>query len=221
MIKRLEVSDKENETSEKSAGLNYLPEAKKISFGERLTRNLALAGMMILTITAVRNAKMPDGKTVLTAIQNTVDHQWDDNLGKISFVSNIFPEAVSVFFAESLDIPLVAPCFGVISHPWSVTMPYLSYTSDDRKVYSVASGQVMGLGHGLNEEKIVRIRYADGIEALYYQLADLNVSEGDFVDVNTCIGECLEDGQTVIEIRKDGLPIDPTEWMKPRISNQL
>ena len=101
MIKEIKKGFESAEYRNTSQGkLTYLPEKETKSYAEKLTRNIALAFILVLVVSAIRNAKLPDGKTVMSAIQGTVDQQWDESLGKISFVSNMFPEAVSVFFSH-------------------------------------------------------------------------------------------------------------------------
>ena len=191
-----------------------------VHWSEKLARNLALAGMLVLTVTAVRNARLPSGATVLTAVQEMVDTDWDDHLGKISFVSNLIPETVAVFFESPLEAEWIAPCFGEVDHPWSQAEPYVGYTAGDRRVFAIASGQVMSLAHGPEEELILRVRQEGGIEALYYNLASVNVSEGDTVSEKTCLGEALPDG-ALIEVRRAGRAIDPTAALSPRGEDSL
>ena len=196
---------------EKGGTVTYLPTEEKPHFADRLSRNLALAGMLILSITAVRNAQLPSGQTVLTAVQDIIEGNWDESLGKISFVSNLLPETVSVFFDAAPRADLTAPCFGgFVSHFWQEDEPYLGYTSEDRRVFSVAPGQVMSLAHGPGEEKILRVRQDDGLETLYYNLASVNVTEGARVNADTCLGETIPGAETVVEVRRAGRAIDPT-----------
>lgn len=186
------------------------------SFGEHLTRNLALAGMLVLTVAAVRTASLPSGQTVLAAVQDMINGPWDDHLGKIDFVSNFFPETVSVFFDTSASASLTAPCFGEVRHTWTNTEPYISYQSSDGRVYAAAAGQVMSVAHGPSEELILRVRHEDGLETLYYNLAEVRVREGDPVTDETCLGILLPAQDAAIEVRRSGLPIDPDALLKPR-----
>ena len=186
-------------------------------FGERLARNLALAGMVLLTVMAARNAKLPEGQTVLSAVQDMVEGNWDETLGKISFVSNLIPESVSVFFQSDFSEHfLSAPCFGTLTHGYSADEPYLGYQCADGKVYSAASGQVMSIAHGENEERILRIRHDNGLETLYYNLADTFVQEGDQVAADTCIAQAMADQTVMMEVKRDGLTIDPSAAVAER-----
>ena len=209
---------KRGETAEpaRDTGAACRHTAKKSCWGEKLARNCAFAGMLTLMVVGVRNAQLPSGRTVLTAVQEMIDANWDSGLGKISFVSNLLPESMAVFFESDLSAELTAPCFGPVVHAWSETEPYLGYGADNGKVYAVSAGQVMSVAHGLEEERIVRLRHEDGLESLYYNLASVNVREGDEVNAQTCLGTTLAGRQALVEVRRAGRAIDPTELLSLR-----
>ncbi len=217
MIKK--ISDMSNAPSpaEKKEEIIYLPPSDQPRFADRLARNVALAGMLILAVTAVRNAKLPTGQTVLTYVQAMIEDNWDESIGKISFVSNLLPETVAVFFDTSAAPALTVPCLGAsLTHAWSEGEPYLGYTAEDQRVYAALEGQVMSVAHGPGEEKILRIRHDNGLETLYYNLASLRVEEGEQVTKDTCLGEKLPASQAVVEVRRAGRAIDPTALFSPR-----
>ena len=213
MIKRVAGTAPENQPEQPEITC-ALPD--KPRWGERLARNVALAGLLMVTVAAMRNAELPSGGTVLTAVRQMIDGEWDGGaLGKISFVGSFLPETVAVFFETAPDAALTAPCFGSLSHAWTAEEPYLGYDSQDKRVYAVAPGQVMSLYHGPEEEYILRVRHDDGLETMYYALASVFVSEGDAVSVRTCLGRALPEG-VVIEVRRAGRAIDPTALITER-----
>ena len=203
------------EQRETAAQPEESPARDKTAWTEKLARNLALAGMLVLIVTAVRNDCLPSGQTVLSAVQSLIDTGWDDSVGKISFVSNLLPDAVSVFFETPLSEEWTAPCFGTAVHAWSREEPYLGYEATDSRVFAMADGQVMSVAHGPDEERILRVRQENGLEVMYYNLSALNVREGDQVKKDQCIAASLPQG-VAVEIRRAGRPIDPTEYIKPR-----
>lgn len=209
MMKRVEAAAQREQPEITHA----LPE--KPRWGERLARNAALAGLLMVTVAAMRNAELPNGGTVLTAVRQAVDGEWDGHLGKISFVGRFLPETVAVFFESAPDAELTAPCFGSLSHAWTAEEPYLGYAGQDKRVFAVAAGQVMSVYHGSDEEYILRVRHDDGLETMYYALSSVAVSEGEAVSVSTCLGQALPEG-AVIEVRRAGRAIDPTDLMAER-----
>ena len=190
--------------------------AEKTRWGEKLARNCAFVGILTLMVVSVRNAQLPTGQTVLTAVQEMIDASWDSSLGKISFVSNLLPESMAVFFESDLNAELTAPCFGPVVHAWSEKEPYLGYSATNGNVYAVSTGQVMSVAHGLEEERVVRVRHDNGLESLYYNLASVNIREGDEVSAQTCLGTALAGRQALVEVRRAGRAIDPTELLTLR-----
>ena len=187
--------------------------AEKSRWGEKLARNFAFVGILTLMVVSVRNAQLPTGQTVLTAVQEMIDASWDGSLGKISFVSNLLPESMAVFFESDLSAKLTAPCFGPVVHAWSDKEPYLGYSAANGNVFAVSAGQVMSVAHGLEEEKIVRVRHENGLESLYYNLASVNIREGDEVSAQTCLGTALAGQQALVEVRRAGRAINPTDLL--------
>ncbi len=217
MIKSI-VNDQEQRENVKIDERHISPAS--FIWGEKLARNMALAVLLLLTVVSVRNAELPTGETVLTAVQEMIDSDWDEHLGKIDFVSNMFPETVSVFFDTAPAASLSAPCFGLVSHAWTRDEPYIGYKSDDGKVYAAGKGQIMSLAHGPMEERIVRIRHEDGVETLYYGLDHVSVHEGDQVTDKTCIGTVKAGLDAAVEVRRAGVPVDPTGLLAPRSVEQ-
>ncbi|MBR3017508.1 MAG: M23 family metallopeptidase [Clostridia bacterium] len=212
MIKPMEC----RETEEKKSGIVYRQEADKTRWGEKLARNFAFAGILTLAVVTVRNAQLPTGKTVLTAVQEIIDADWDKSLGTISFVSNLLPESMAVFFETDMQAILTAPCMGNIAHAWSEEEPYIGYSTVNGRVYAVSDGQVMSVAHGLEEERVVRVRHENGLESMYYNLASVNVREGDEVTAQTCLGTVLPEKQALLEVRRAGRAVDPASWLTPR-----
>lgn len=205
MIKEMK---KQDETERKAFLPEYAENESKPRFSERLARNMALAGMIVLTVTAMRNAELPSGDTVLTAVRQIVETDWGEGLGKIRFVTNLLPETTAVFFSDPLDCALTAPCFGESTHPWSESEPYLAYRPENQLVYAAADGEVMSIAHGPEEERILRIRHTDSIETMYYNLSEIRVREGDQVTPSTCLGTVQKGKEAVFEVRRAGSAVE-------------
>ena len=188
----------------------------KISFSQRLTRNMALAASLLICIAAVRVAgEEPGAQAVFQAVQEQITLDLDDSLGKLTFVSNMLPEASMVFWNGTTAVPVMAPVNGDICHVWSAAEPYISMSGATADVRCGADGEVMSVAHGENEERIVRIRHEGGVETIYGNLAACFVNVGDHVASGDLIGQTAEGGEVFFEIRQDGRSIDPTYLMKP------
>ena len=204
------------ETEEKKSKIVYRRETDQPRWGEKLARNFAFAGILTLAVVAVRNAELPTGKTVLTAVREMIDADWDKSLGTISFVSNLLPETMAVFFETDMEASLTAPCMGSVAHAWSEEEPYIGYGAVNGNVYAVSDGQVMSVAHGLEEERVVRVRHDNGLESMYYNLTSVNVREGDEVNAQTCLGTVIQGKQALLEVRRAGRAVDPAPWLSPR-----
>lgn len=174
--------------------------------GERLSRNCAVVGLALIFLLGIRNAKLPSGQTIMAAVREITDADWTDGLGRITFVSALFPETAAVFFDQSPALSL--PCLGSRTHAWRSDEPYLAYQTTGA-VKAALHGTVSSIGHGDGEERIVRLKHENGYETVYYNLESTPVSIGDPVGTGDVIGVPLD--QTVyFEVKRDGLSVDPS-----------
>lgn len=74
----------------------------------------------------------------------------------------------------------------------------------------------MSIFHGNDDEKVIRIRHNGGMESILYGMENLHVKEGDYVKTTTLIGNHPANGFAILEIRKDGIAIDPSEIIHSR-----
>jgi len=215
MIKKTDKTNRSLNLDDKNMAIRKCTGDKPF-FGEKLARNMALAGMLLLAVVSVRSERLPSGQTVSAAVHQLLDPDWEEKLGRISFVSSILPESVAVFFENAPSVPLSAPCFGDISHAWTSDEPYLAYSLRDQHVFAASDGQVMSLAHGYDDGVVLRLRHEDGYETLYYGLSDVNVQEGEKVTAQTCLG-CFSGSESgAFEVRRFGLPVDPSGMLKQR-----
>ncbi len=197
-----------NVTVKYPSDMRYVPPDKPRA-GERLSRNCAIVGLALLFLLGVRNAELPSGETIMTAVRDITNADWTDGLGRITFVSALFPETVSVFFEQ--PPALSTPCMGQRTHAWRWDEPYLAYDTDGA-VKAALDGTVTAIGHGDGEERIVRVRHSNGYETVYYNLETTPVSIGDTVSAGDVIGIPL-DNAVFFELKRDGISIDPAPHM--------
>ena len=188
--------------------VNNLPPRKS------LLKNLAVASALVLCAVTLRTGALPSLDTATDAILTAAtDHSLlDEQLGKLSFVSALFPEAVLVF-GESHTPELTLPVSGgVVVHAWSESEPYMSFRSSTTQVHSSASGEVTGIYHGYGDERIVQISGNDGLSCLYGNLDDVAVQLGDAVSVGSLVGTLLPGEDLVLEVRQYGTSIAPASY---------
>ena len=174
---------------------------------------MALAAALVICVAAVRAVKdEPTAQAVFDTVQQQMEWELDDSLGRLSFVSNLLPEASMVFQNEASEIQVMAPLVGDILHVWTAAEPYISMTGYTGNVYCSAAGEVMAVAHGENEELMVRIRHSDRWETVYGNLVNCSIAVGDQVSAGELIGQ-VED-QVYFELRQDGRAVDPTYVMQ-------
>ena len=181
--------------------------------GEKLTRNVAIATLLLLTVIGLRESG-PEGKNILQTIQNTVESQWDQNVGKLTYVSNTLADSIQVFGRSlSANDRLVSPVSAAAVQAWSNEMPYLLYENAGN-VFAAASGEVVRIAHDNNSEYIVRLAHANGLNSIYYGLSSCFVQEGDPVQAETLLGE--SGPAFAFEVQKNGKAIDCSDLLTDR-----
>lgn len=182
--------------------------------GERLLKNLAVASALVLCAMALRTGAVPPLNDAADAILTAATDQslLDDQLGKLSFVSTLFPEAVLVFGESSTE--LAAPVSGgMVVHTWSAAEPWLSWRTAASTVTASAGGEVVGVFHGLGDERMVQVQGNDGLKCTYGNLAQVSVRTGDAVSAGDVIGTLLPGEDFVMEVHRNGRSVDPAQYL--------
>jgi len=182
---------------------------------DKLGRNLAVVGGLFLVVLAVRNSTIPEAQSVFGAIQASAQMEWDESLGKLTFVNSILPENIRAVWQENPVAEVFAPVNGKVVHAWSRQEPYLMIETKLNHVRAASDGEIMSVAHGLNEEKIIRLRHNDGNETLYGNLLECYIETGDRVAAGELLGTLLKDQPLAFELRVDGRSVDPSGQMRP------
>lgn len=178
-------------------------------------KNFAVSSALILCAVTLRTGAIPPlNKTADVIMTAATDNSLlDEQLGKLSFVSALFPEAVLVF-GESEAVQLQTPVnAGMVVHAWSEAEPYMSWRSDADQVISSCEGEVIGVYHGNGDERLVQVRGSDGLSCLYGNMSEVSVQLGDSVSSGSVLGKLLPGEDCVFEVRRDGRSIDPAIYL--------
>lgn len=210
-VGRMKVREKSAQAavSQPPQGIEW-KQAVKRRPGEQLLRNMAVASALLISAVALRSGALPElspaADAVLTAA--TDDSLLNDQLGRLSFVSAMFPEAALVFGAQedSLSLPVSG---GVVVHAWTEAEPWMAWQARGSTVTAAADGEVIGVYHGNGDERLVQVMGDDGLACLYGNLAHVAVSAGDSVEVGDPIGTLMTGADAVFEVRRNGVSIDP------------
>lgn len=93
---------------------------------------------------------------------------------------------------------------------------------EDAPVYAAADGQVLSIIQDACTGTTVTMELGNGYQAVYGQLKDLTVAEGDTVKEGEVIGNIstptkyysVEGPNLYFAMRKDGVPVDPFEYLE-------
>ena len=178
---------------------------------ENFARNIAVSAALVVCAVVLRTGAVPPLDKTTDAVMAAATDQslLDEQLGKLSFVSALFPETVLVFgeSGTQLDLPISA---GTVIHTWSEAEPYLSWRTNTQTVTASSDGEVIGVYHGNGDERLVQIMGDDGLSCLYGNLAAVKVQTGDTVSAGAVIGTLLPGEDFVFEVRREGRSINPT-----------
>ena len=155
------------------------------AWGERLTRNAAIATLLLLTVVGIREST--NSGSFLHAIQTAVESEWDQNVGRLTYVSNTLADTVQVFGQKSADIRLTSPVSVQAVQAWTRETPYLLFQQAGN-VFAAAPGEVAEIAHDDNSYYIIRLIHDNGLNSLYFGLKSCAVSEGQAVTVDTLLG---------------------------------
>ena len=222
-VKQILVRDRvrqiEGQEPASSAKLIELPAKPKglLAFfsAENLGKNLAVVGCLALITLALQGAGQQENVSVFSALQSSLTASWDEDVGKLSFVSELLPQELRAVWNETPAVEVFQPMNGETVHAWSREEPYLEINGTVHDVRACANGEVMSVAHGMGEERIMRLRHSDGCESLYGNLAECFVQAGDQVTAGEIIGVRMKEKPLAFELRVDGRSIDPQSHLQP------
>lgn len=177
---------------------------------EKLTRNVAIATAVLLGVVVLRNTSANGGDIVQT-VKNIVESEWDQNVGRLTYVSSSLADSIQVFGSRKPE--LICPVSGEAALTVSAVGPALRYEKAG-KVYAAAAGEVTQIAHDDEDRYIVRVYHEDGMTTLYYGLDSCAVQEGDPVDTETVLGVSSE--AFAFEAQKYGKAMDVAGSLRER-----
>lgn len=183
--------------------------------GQALLKNLGVAAALVLCAVTLRTGAIPSLSDATDAVLTAATDQslLDDQLGKLSFVSALFPETVLVF-GENTTPELSLPVSGgVVVHAWSEGEPYMTMRTQSRDVVSASDGEVSGIFHGNEEERLIQVTLQDGTTCIYGNMDSIAVSTGDYVSAGMKLGCLLPGEDLAFEVRKNGISVDPMRYL--------
>lgn len=186
----------------------------KLSAGDRMLRNTAVACALLLGVLALGNIRQPWAMRASETVQRalTMHIDLDSSIGRLSFVRDWMPESALVFFNLDGGAELAAPVSGELKHAYSDDQPWLLFACpEDSPVCAAADGVVTAVSELSGGSTGVLIDHGEGIETVYAYLSSASVQPGDAVSRGQALGQSA--AQLYFELRQSEAAVDPTERM--------
>lgn len=190
-----------------------------MTVGEKLLRNTAVACALLLTVMSLKNVDQPWSRKMTEGVRQamTMRIDWDETLGRLSFVRALVPETALVFLNLGANADLTAPVQAEISHEYTEQQPWLEYSCGAaQQVVSATDGIVTAVGQGVSGEWIVLIQGEEDIETVYGYLESTYVRLEQEIKAGQQIGTTADqtESRLYFEVREAGNAVDPTGRMK-------
>lgn len=186
----------------------------KLSAGDRMLRNTAVACALLLGVLALGNIRQPWAMRASETVQRalTMHIDLDSSIGRLSFVRDWMPESALVFFNLDGGAELAAPVAGELKHAYSDDQPWLLFACpEDSPVCAAADGVVTAVSELSGGSTGVLIDHGEGMETVYAYLSSASVQPGDAVSQGQALGQSA--AQLYFELRQSEAAVDPTERM--------
>lgn len=186
----------------------------KLSAGDRMLRNTAVACALLLGVLALGNIRQPWAMRASETVQRalTMHIDLDSSIGRLSFVRDWMPESALVFFNLDGGAELAAPVSGELKHAYSDDQPWLLFACpEDSPVCAAADGTVTAVSELSGGSTGVLIDHGEGMETVYAYLSSASVQPGDAVSRGQALGQSA--AQLYFELRQSEVAVDPTERM--------
>lgn len=186
----------------------------KLSAGDRMLRNTAVACALLLGVLALGNIRQPWAMRASETVQRalTMHIDLDSSIGRLSFVRDWMPESALVFFNLDGGAELAAPVAGELKHAYSDDQPWLLFACpEDSPVCAAADGTVTAVSELSGGSTGVLIDHGEGMETVYAYLSSASVQPGDAVSRGQALGQSA--AQLYFELRQSEATVDPTERM--------
>lgn len=191
---------------------------KRLTAGEKLLRNAAVACSLLLVVMALSNVNQPWTQQATEGIRRAVTMRidLDESLGRLSFVRQLMPEAALVFWNMGSGADFRQPVSGTITHAYSDQQPWLMYQCRSQQpVYAAREGTVSAIGQGADGEWTLMLDHDDGEQTVYAYLGQAIVKVGQQLQAGAQLGvtDEGEDARLYFELRKNGQSQNPTSRM--------
>ena len=187
---------------------------RRLSAGDRLLKNSAIACAVLLGVLALGNIDQPWAEKAAEGIERalTMHIDLDESIGELTFVREIMPESALVFLNVSGGAELTRPVDGSVTHAWNELQPWLVFQCENgAPVFAADAGTVSAVSPLSDGRFGLLIDHGEGRESVYAGLAAASVQTGDEVARGQQLGTAAD--ALYYEYRRAGESVDPAGKM--------
>lgn len=194
--------------TEKQAGAPFLT---------TLQGQISVCVGVILLALAVKAVDSPAAQSVSATVSDaiTMEVDVDQDVGKLRFVQNLFPDTVAVWFSKSAPESLTPPIDGRVDHRFSQQYPGIGISAKGQEVYACETGRVSDVACDELGNYSVTVTHKGGLETVYGTLSQALVEKGDKVRLGDSVGLAKSAGsgyELFLQVRLDGEAVDPLPY---------
>lgn len=198
----------------KTAAPRYAGRQDEEQGTDKLPLQLFICGAICLVIIGMKNIDIPIADDALQGLKIAVSAQsdMDKALGKLRFVTNLFPETTEVFNPAGDKITL--PVSGTIQTieteaPYAVSM----VADTAQPVNVVSAGRVFYAGNSVTYGTLVRVVHNGGFETVYTGLVPA-VKAGDDVEAGQSLGVIDAGAEFRFMVYQDGVAVPAEDYLE-------
>ena len=178
--------------------------------------NSAIACAFLLALLAAKNIDAPWTRAAVEGVERalTMKIDLDQSLGSLSFVRDLMPESMLVFFDLSAEGALAAPVDGEMDKAFDQQRPWVEFACEPgADVFAAEAGTVLAVTQLSGGGWGVMIDHGNGLETVSAYLLEPQVEAGQSVERGQVIARS-EAGRLYFEARQSGELIDPASLLR-------
>lgn len=188
---------------------------RRLTYGERLLRNSAIACALLFAVLSLRNIDQPWAQTASSAVERalTVDFDVDETLGELQFVQRFLPDSTLVFWNLSGDDRLKKPVSGALLHDYSDDQPWYTFVATaGEDVCACKAGTLESAQQTAAGDWLLTVAHPDGTSVAYAYVDRGTLEIGESVSAGETIACAAMQGCIYLEYRRDDQPLAVEEF---------
>lgn len=188
---------------------------RRLSTGERLLRNSAIACALLFGMLALKNIPHHTAQTAARLVEHvlTADFDIDETLGELHFVRRMLPESALVFWNMPSSGKAKRPVEGDILHAYTEQQPWYTFVARHGDPVSAPLAGVLKSAKQMNGgDWMLTLQHPDGSETILAYVDRGTIEKGESVAAGEVIASAALQGCIYLEYAVDGKPVRIEEY---------